>query len=170
MALKRAFILFLFILSGSAFLNAQSLTIKGKLDKGGEAYKDAEVYLYERNEVIGKTKPNWVGKFTFELSLNSHYTVEVCAEDHVTKKVNFDTRIPDTIQDPSFSTFDFSVLMLEARRIPDERKGIFDYPVGRVYFDPYQEEFRFSTEYTAKIRREFRKALNMQRRMVERSE
>lgn len=138
---------------------AQELTIKGSVKKEGDVFKDAEVLLYERNEVVGRTEPNWLGTFKFNLALDSHYTVEVRAEGHITKRVSFDTRIPEDLEDVNPSRFDFDVMMLEKRRVPEEKAGIFDFPVGRVFFDPYEKEFRFNSSYTSRIRREFRKVL-----------
>lgn len=144
--------------------------MEGNLKKEGDAYKEAEIHLFERNDVIGKTRPNWLGSFSFKLSLNTHYTIEVRSEGHVTKRISFDTSIPDDVEDPDPPDFSFDVLMLEADRIPEEEEGLFDFPVGRVFFDPYEEEFRFNTKYTSKIRREFRKALNAEIQTVERTE
>lgn len=137
-----------------------TLPIKGALQKDGDVFKKGKVLLYERNEVIAKAEPNWRGKFSFELPLNAHYTVEVRAKKHITKRVSFNTMITEDVEDPNPSRFDFDVIMLQKRRLADKRKGIFDFPVGRVFFDPYKKEFRFNDSYTSKIRREFRKALD----------
>ncbi|MFB6258740.1 MAG: hypothetical protein ABEH38_08605 [Flavobacteriales bacterium] len=163
-------LLFSLMFSGLEGLNAQSLPIKGSLKKNGENFQEAEILLYERNQVVGKTEPNLLGKFTFELSLNSHYTVEVRSEGHITKRVSFDTHIPEKINEVDPSTFGFDVVMLEKRGIPEDEAGVFDFPVGRVFFDPYEEEFRFNDSYTARIRREFRKVLNKKGREVEATE
>lgn len=169
--MMRPFLL-LFPLWLASFLptEAQNFAVDGTIEKEGDPFKEAEVYLYERNEVIGKTSPNWLGKFSFRLGLNSHYTVEVRASEHVIKRISFDTSIPEDVEDPDPGDFSFDVVMLEAERIPEDKAGLFDFPVGRVFFDPYEQEFRFNTQYTAKIRREFRKALNMEMRTVERTE
>ncbi len=139
-----------------------TLSIKGSLKKDGKAFKKGKVLLYERNEIVGKTEPNWRGKFSFELSLNSHYTVEIRSKGHMPKRVSFDTRIPKDVEGADPSRFDFDVIMLEKKRIPEGKEGIFDFPVGRVFFDPYKKEFRFNDSYTSKIRREFRKALDVE--------
>ena len=146
---------------------AQELSIKGTLKKGNGTFKDATVLLYKRNEVIARTEPNWLGNFSFELALDSHDTVEIRSEGHISKRVIFDTHIPKDIEDVDPSGFDFDVVMLEKRRVPEGETGIFDFPVGRVFFDPYEKEFRFNDSYTSRIRREFRKVLGKDEREVQ---
>lgn len=151
----------LFTISFPVLLVSQELQVKGTLKKDGSIFKEeAEILLYERNEVVGKTEPNWLSSFSFKLSLDAHYTIEVRAEGHISKRVSFDTRIPEDVKDANPSRFEFDVVMLEKRRVPEDEAGIFDFPVGRVFFDPYEKEFRFNDSYTSRIRREFRKVLN----------
>ncbi len=147
--------------------SGQELTIKGTLKKGDGIFKDADVLLYERNEVVARTEPNWLGNFKFDLALDSHYTVEIRAEGHISKRVIFDTHIPEDVKEPDPSRFNFDVVMLEKRRVPEGKAGVFDFPVGRVFFDPYEKEFRFNDSYTSRIRREFRKVLGKEDKTVE---
>lgn len=157
--------LFFFVLTGD--LQGQELSIKGSLKKEGSAFREGKVLLYKRNELVAWTEPNWLGKFTFDLALDSLYTIEVKAGGHIPKRVIFDTRIPEDVdEDVDPSTFDFDVVMLEEERVPKDKDGIFDFPVGRVFFDPYKKEFRFNVSYTARMRREFRKVLNKDKKNV----
>ncbi len=152
--------LFISVFTGVGAIKGQELSIKGSLKKEGSAFEDAEILLYKRNELVDRTEPNWLGNFTFELALDSHYTVEVKADGHISKRLIFDTQISEEAGEVNPSTFDFDVVMLEEKRVPESEAGIFDFPVGRVFFDPYKKEFRFNRSYTARIRREFRKVLD----------
>ena len=83
------------------------LTISGIAKEDGKNLEGAKITLLKNDKAVGSITTASVGRFNFRLDVNSEYIVEVAKEGYVTKKIYFNTAMPDA--DQLDENFDFVV-------------------------------------------------------------
>lgn len=152
--LKLFKVLFAVILCFTGYVNAQDgpperyLDVKGHSELELEPLPRATINLYEGSDKIQTIQSNANGDFSFRLDANKQYTIEVEKTGLISKRITFNTSMPDEEKGTWINEFSIGLVK------PCE--GV-DYsalkdPVDMVAFDPKRREFLSDKEYVAKMR------------------
>lgn len=111
---------------------------------------DAKILLYEDGELSEEFSPPRNGKFEFNLILNHTYMFHFKKPGYVTKKVEFNTKVPESVTSHPdfipFPDFDFHVTLFKT--YPDVDTVFFVNPVGKIMYDEKINDFDYDKDYT----------------------
>jgi len=131
----------------------------GKLKVEWGNTENTLITLYEDGEEIDDFAPEKNGKFQFSLELNHVYMFWFEKPGHVTKKVQFDTKVAESVtSDPEFipfPDFDFNVTLFETYHDVDTM--FFENPVGKIQYSASANDFDWDKDYTLEIQRSMEK-------------
>lgn len=125
----------------------------GKLKIEWGENENAKITLYQDGKKVDNfyTKNN--GKFEFILQLNHQYTFWFEKSGYVTKKVEFNTQVPDKVlKNPDFEPFpdfDFNVTLFKI--YPDVDTMFFEKPVGKIQYNASLNDFDYDKDYNLEI-------------------
>jgi tetratricopeptide (TPR) repeat protein len=89
------------------------LEIEGVVELNMTPLKNATVTLYQKNSKINSITTGSDGIFRFKLDMNNYYIVEVSKNKYISKRIAFDTSIPDD-QATWTKTWGFAISVLKS--------------------------------------------------------
>ena len=151
------FVLTAVVLLLSVELIAQNdFIISGKFKVDGGTNNGAKIVV-EKN---GKQVKQLEGESRFEISLDFQaiYVVSFQKEGFVTKRLRFDTNVPEDRIEYGFEVFPFTVEIFE--QYDDINMVVFNQPVGRISYSELIDEFDYDTDYTKSIQAQIDQAMD----------
>lgn len=138
--------------------HAQSgkFTVNGRVKIEGGDIAGTRMVVY-RDGVKEKTVSSNLSKFGLDLALNANYILSFEKDGFVTKKLQFDTRLPEGTATKDFAAFEFSVSLF--KQYDDVNIVVFNQPVGIIRYEPDQEDFDYDTDYTKSIQSQLQRTL-----------
>jgi len=143
----------LFLLSGTTAKAQWTLDVIGTVKKEENKKRmDGATITVKRNGVVWKTLTSPAsGKFEVPLEPNAVYLIEFSKANHVTKRIQLDTRnVPP--EDAKYG-FDFPMEMKLFEKIEGLDVSILNQPVAKVQFDPSTGIMDFDPAYTKSIQK-----------------
>ncbi|NQV53004.1 MAG: hypothetical protein HQ500_07460 [Flavobacteriales bacterium] len=151
------FVLTALVLVLSVELFAQNdFIISGKFKVDGGTNNGAKIVV-EKN---GKQVKQLEGESRSEISLDFQaiYVVSFQKEGFVTKRLRFDTNVPEDRIEYGFELFPFTVEIFE--QYDDINMVVFNQPVGRISYSELIDEFDYDTDYTKSIQAQIDQAMD----------
>ena len=143
----------LVLLFSLSIVNAQTIKeikIKGITTDGKSFYSkrlsDVTINIYDNNKLIEKFISNKKGKFEFEIGINSYITIEFVHEDFITKRIAFNTSLPELENKILIDPFKFEIMMLDSKG--DLSDFEIDFPVTKIEFSKEIAKYIYNQEYT----------------------
>lgn len=156
MSIHKAIIV-LFIVFNFGVVKAQDnyVVAFGKLKVEWGSTDNTKITLYEDGKEIDSYRPEKNGKFQFTLELNHMYMFWFEKSGHVTKKVQFNTAVPEAVtSDPEFIPFpDFDFFVTLFKSYPEVDTMFFTKPVGKIQYNAQKNDFDWDKNYTLEIQR-----------------
>ncbi len=121
---------------------------KGKSDK-------VQVNLYEENKLAEQLVTRKSGDYEFTMLANRFYTIEVIKEGYITKRLSFDTHVPEDFGETS--TMEFPIKIFKETK--NMAKADFDFPTVLVVYDEKSRHFDYVKSYSRDILKEQSKHL-----------
>ncbi|MEQ9187117.1 MAG: hypothetical protein RLP15_05230 [Cryomorphaceae bacterium] len=130
--------------------------ISGKFKIDGGTNNGAKIVV-EKN---GKRVKQLEGESRFEIGLDFQaiYVVSFEKEGFVTKRLRFDTHVPEDRIEYGFEPFPFTVEIFE--QYDDVNMVVFNQPVGRISYSELIDEFDYDTDYTKSIQAQIDQAMD----------
>ncbi len=137
---------FLICYAGSA-LGQSGLTVSGRIKVENGNLNGAKVLIEKDGQRIKTMEAS--GRFEFELDFQAVYIISFTKDDYVTKKLRFDTHVPDERVEFGFLPFEFVVSIF--KQYDGVNTVIFNQPVGMISYSETIDEFDYDTDYTKSI-------------------
>jgi len=140
------FILFMALAINSLPLNPfrGGLTVVGWVYKDDKPVRNTEILLWENDEVISRYKSNIWGRFITDLPLNNQYIISFSAPDLISKKLLFNTHVPE--HTPPNDDFYFEFIVELFHPIPWIEKSFFENPLAIIFYDQPEYAFNYIKE------------------------
>lgn len=122
------------------------------VDENNKGMKDVTINLYEENNLVSSTK--WAKKFSYDLKLQSYYTLELVKDDFIPKRIAISTFEGDKGAEP------FMFVMELIKKRPGVDDSEMDFPSAIIEYKKTKGEFNFNSDYSRSIKREQEAALN----------
>ena len=124
------------------------LEIRGRAELDMQPLNGATVTLYEGNSVVKTARTGSDGIFSFKLDVNKYYVVEVGKSNYVSKRLAFDTSLPE--KESGIWVREFAISVVK------NCEGV-DYsplkePVDVIRFDEKGRDFESDKAYLSKMR------------------
>lgn len=145
-------ILFSILLFESLVLFSQVNFTGYLVDEDNNKMRDVIINLYEENNLISSTK--WAKKFSYDLTLDKYYTLELVKEGFISKKIAISTFEGDKGAEP----FMFVMELLKKREGVDESD--LDFPSALIEYKKNKGSFNFNVPYSKSIKKEQEQVLN----------
>jgi len=131
--------------------NEEVLKIKGDISNLSIDLTEAVIKLYDGNTLIETIKTNKAGKFQLNLLKDKQYMLEVCAENHLAKRIVLNTSVDEIIgKTPEFHP---SLELISEKLVRGTDYSELDFPYAIVEYDETLEGFDFNKEYTAEMKK-----------------
>ena len=122
--------------------------IRGRAELDMKPLNGATAKLYEGNSVVKTDHTGSDGMFVFKLEVNKYYVVEVGKSNYISKRLAFDTRLPDDVTGVWVREFAISVVK--------NCEGV-DYsplkdPIDVIKFNEKRKDFESDRAYLTKMR------------------
>lgn len=143
----------LLMLSMGGFVGAQDnatrfLEIRGISELDMEPLSRATANLYEGSTRIKSIQTGADGSFSFRLEMNKQYTLEVEKDGLMSKRISFNTTMPDEEKGSWINEFSIGLV----RKCDGVDYSVLKEPVDKVSFDPKRREYVSDKEYVARMR------------------
>jgi tetratricopeptide (TPR) repeat protein len=143
--------LILVLLWYNAALNAQQaeryLEVRGMTEMDTRPLSNATATLYDGGTKVDSKQTGTDGTFSFRLEANKNYTVEVSKNGLITKKISFNTTLPDNESGKWVSEFG----MVMVRPCEGIDYSVLQNPVDVVKFDTRRRSFESDKDYNAQM-------------------
>lgn len=130
--------------------------ITGRFKVDGGSNNDAKIVV-EKNGSKVKTLDG-TSRFEVGLDYQAIYVVSFVKDGYVTKRLRFDTHVPDSRIEYGFEPFDFTIEIFE--QYDDLNMVVFNQPVGRIAYSELIDEFDYDTDYTKSIQAQIDQAMD----------
>jgi tetratricopeptide (TPR) repeat protein len=149
--LRKACISFIWILFASGYMLAQNtkdakteryLDVTGVVVQGNDPLR-AIVNLYEGTAKIKTVQTDEKGNFVLRLDINKQYTIEVTKDGLISKRISFDTKMPDTETGGWANSFSMGLF----KPCSGVDYSILKDPVDRICFDEKRRAFLSDKDY-----------------------
>ncbi len=112
------------------------------LNDNDEVIKRGDVRVYdELGNLIVQKKSNKKGRFGFDLPIDRNYTAEFISPGYVTKKISFNTKLPNDFK--GFNAFYFEFLVELFPFSPDVNYALLETPYIEIVYIKDKKEFFF---------------------------
>lgn len=148
----RVFILLAFCLSG--YIRAQEkvaerfLDVRGTSELNMEPLSRATANLYEGSAKVKSVQTGSDGSFSFRLDMNKQYTIEVEKNGLISKRISFNTTIPDEEKGTWMNEFSIGLV----KKCDGVDYAVLNEPVDKVSFDIKRREFVSDKDYVTRLR------------------
>jgi outer membrane protein OmpA-like peptidoglycan-associated protein len=112
-----------------------------------EPMRKASVYIYEADVLVAETKTNRRGRFMLELPIDRKYVAEYISEGYATKKMSFNTGLPNDFK--GFNVFYFEFIVELFPWCSGVDYALLETPYIEIAYMNDKEEFFFN-EMTAR--------------------
>jgi hypothetical protein len=129
------------------FAQSSEFLITGRFKIDGGSNNGAQIIL----EKDGRKVKTLAGDSRFEIGLDYQaiYIISFVKEGFVTKRLRFDTHVPEDRIEYGFVPFDFTIEIFE--QFDEVNTVMFNQPVGKISFSDVIDEFDYDTDYTQSI-------------------
>ncbi|MBN2213122.1 MAG: hypothetical protein JW723_02670 [Bacteroidales bacterium] len=139
---------FCFVLSIFSQEAERYVEIRGRAELDMQPLNGATATLYEDNAVVKTVRTGSDGMFSFKLEINKYYVVEVGKSNYVSKRLAFDTSLPD--KETGIWVREFAISVVK------NCEGV-DYsplkePVDVIRFNEKRRDFESDRSYLSKMR------------------
>lgn len=148
--------MFLLLLVTVAVQGQGKFTVNGRLKIEGGDLSNTRVVVY-RNGVKEKTISTNLNKMSVDLELNANYVFSFEKDGFVSKKLQFDTRLPAGTVAREYTPFEFAVSLF--KQYDDVNIVVFNQPVGMIRYEASAGDFDYDTDYTKSIQSQLQQAL-----------
>jgi tetratricopeptide (TPR) repeat protein len=124
------------------------LDVRGTSELEMEPLSRATANLYEGSNKVKSIQTGADGSFSFRLDVNKQYIIEVEKDGLISKRISFNTQMPD--EEKGVWMNEFSMGLLKSCNGVDY--SVLNDPVDRVSFDPKRREFISDKDYVTKMR------------------
>ncbi len=124
------------------------LEVRGTSELEMSPLARATANLYEGSTKVKSIQTGADGSFSFKLEINKQYTIEVEKDGLVSKRISFNTQMPD--QEKGTWMNEFSIGLV--RPCSGMDYSVLKEPVDQVSFDPKRREFISNKEYVNRMR------------------
>lgn len=124
------------------------LQVKGLIYCDGVIASGVHINVYEDNDFVFAQKSNILGRFSIELDLGKHYTLELSRPGLITKRIVFKTTIPDKVKHLEIYPMDVELFWNNTNKDISE----LDYPVGVIQWIGNLNTFHDYVPYSNKMR------------------
>jgi hypothetical protein len=132
------------------------------VDKNAKPIDGVEVKLYKENDEMEWTEITSINyhehSFSFKLSANEYYTIEISKPGYVTRSVGISTKIPAGLSLETIFQYEFEVELFTKKKNIDDY--YLDFPVALISYDSKHDVFDHNYSYTSHIKSMIRKATN----------
>ncbi|MFO8066347.1 MAG: OmpA family protein [Bacteroidales bacterium] len=111
------------------------------LNDNEDPIKKANVKILQDNIVVEEVKTNRRGKFIVELPIDNEYVAEFSSEGYASKKMSFNTKLPNEFD--GFNVFYFEFIVELFPRSPGVDYSLLEVPVVEVAYLDDKEQFFF---------------------------
>ena len=137
------------------FAQSSEFVITGRFKIDGGSNNGAQIIL----EKDGRKVKTLAGDSRFEIGLDYQaiYIISFVKEGFVTKRLRFDTHVPEDRIEYGFVPFDFTIEIFE--QFDEVNTVMFNQPVGKISFSDVIDEFDYDTDYTQSIQAKMEEAM-----------
>ncbi|MBL4587089.1 MAG: hypothetical protein JKX84_08560 [Flavobacteriales bacterium] len=125
------------------------LDVSGSVKESWKGLESVKLTLYKNGSVDQSVTTSSNGKFKFFFETNVNYILDVAKAGYVTKKIAFNTTVPDG--EPQVWDFDFIVELFQDQSGLD--KAIFANPVAKVHYSARHNEIDYDLDYTMQFQK-----------------
>ena len=129
--------------------------INGKFKVDGGSNSGAKIIVEKDGKRVKQIEGD--SRFKIGLDFQAIYVISFEKEGFVTKRLRFDTHVPNERIEYGFEPFPFTVEIFE--QYDDINMVIFNQPVGRISYSELIDEFDYDTDYTKSIQAQVEKAM-----------
>ncbi len=154
--MKNIMVLILVISSFYNEVNSQNnlstpFMIKAQVKNGNHEIKNAEIKIYDGNEVVETVKTDSEGRFSTKLKQNKQYTIEVSKNNYVSKKISISTKTSAQIE--RTKVFAFRLNIRKNKEIDEKAEdSVLDFPFALVNYNDQLGYFQYDVKYTRDIK------------------
>lgn len=124
--------------------------VKGNmLNLGKQPIKDGSIIIMIDNNKIKTVATNKKGEFNFELQHSKTYILEATKKGFVTKRIKFQTKVPQKDVKGFMWEYDLNVQLFEM--IEGLDVSALKEPVAAIQYNPPDEDFDYDNDYTDKM-------------------
>ncbi|HIE16241.1 MAG TPA: hypothetical protein EYP69_04880, partial [Bacteroidales bacterium] len=119
------------------------VTISGKVKYQKKGLQGAMIKVFESGNLYTTKVTDNLGKFKFTIPINKNFVFEILKKDFVTKKIAFDSHVPEN-ENWGWS-YDFTVELFEM--VPNLDISALAQPVAKVKYFKEMDDFDYDMEY-----------------------
>ncbi|MBN1414440.1 MAG: hypothetical protein JW973_05020 [Bacteroidales bacterium] len=131
------------------------LEVRGYVELDMKPLVNAVATLYDGNTRVSSVPTGTEGSFSFKLESNKMYTVEVTKDGLVTKKISFNTNLPD--EESGVWVREFAMVLMRPCEGVDY--SILQKPVDIIKFNLKRRDFESDKDYVEQMRPKFEDVL-----------
>jgi tetratricopeptide (TPR) repeat protein len=125
------------------------LEVTGYVEKNRKPLENVGIIVYENNKNVANLRTFSDGKFSLKLEFKKYFKIEISKEDLVTKKFEFNTHLPDNVDNQQIYTFDFNIVLFPKYSYIDMR--ILDKPLAIIKYQFKYNDFFYDYIYAKSI-------------------
>lgn len=125
------------------------INVNGYVEKNNKPLENASITVFETNKKIVDKKTSSDGKFNLKFGFNRYFKVEITKPGLVLKKFEFDTHLPDSINNKGIYPFDFTIVLFP--KYKDIDMSIFDKPLAIIKYSNQYQDFFYDYKYSKSI-------------------
>lgn len=123
------------------------------VDEENKNMKDVTINLYEENNLISSV--SWAKKFSYDLKLQSYYTLELVKDGYLPKRIAISTFEGDKGAEP----FMFVMELIKKREGVDNSDA--DFPSAIIEYKKNKGQFNFNVDYSKSVKKSEVEAQNI---------
>ncbi|MFO8067616.1 MAG: hypothetical protein R6U11_08550, partial [Bacteroidales bacterium] len=127
--------------------NRGVLEVFGKLEKDNKALTDGEIKIYLDGVVTEVINTNLLGRFEFYLQYDKDYIVEFSGPGLITKKIAFNTKLPERASRRTYREFTFVLDLFT--HVDKVDLSFFEDELVKIEYNQNSGDFSFAEQETA---------------------
>ncbi len=127
------------------------LEVTGVAEHNRQPMSGVIINLYEGNNKVDSKTTGSSGHFSFILDFNKYYSIEFTKSGFVSKRIDFDTEVPEDIKTAYVSEFAMSIV----KTCEGVDVSAFSDPVDKISFNKRSKEFESDKSYMNRQRMRF---------------
>lgn len=129
------------------------LPVIGAITEDGKRCENAQITVYESNQVVNSFKTPRNGSFQLLLMPGKYYTLDVTKDGYVAKRISFDTEMNDKTN--SVPVYECDLDLVPQVLFQGMDIGMLDFPMAIVEFDARSRSFTHNEKYTTHMRKTY---------------
>ncbi len=147
--IKNLLLYLLMVLTMCKPLSGQHLIIYGKMKiKKGEL-KGSRIRMMEDGQLVNSYSPENSGKFEINMKYSKNYILEFVKNGYVTKRLSFNTDVPDKLKNEVLGPIDFTIELFP--QAEGYESIVFKNPVGKIEYFRNIRNFSYDVDYSRKM-------------------